>query len=335
VEGSQQLVLARYVIKNWDKIMKAIDQACSYDNEDGLVLQSSLLKMLDYWSFDSKPETLPMYEKVLISIYEIGNSTNICSAESIAEYQATDDLPVAFYEVLFNMFDGVFVGLGMKLPMDKLEKYSATGVAIQSWQLVYLYFWICFCFFIICTIVFMVLIRRHRADVFDFVSIGIRLIVLGVGGALIALVGNEEALYTFLSSPAVLPTCLSLLCLILVLDRLSAAFSNWLLHKSGQPYALEYAEETHPHAGHVEVHEHGGHASDLSHHGPGALEHRKSTAWSIHSDMEPLTSGTEYHGADHSYAMSPLMSPPGVSPPPMGGARPGGYAPVGREHYGP
>jgi hypothetical protein len=334
VEGSQQLVLARYVIKNWEKIAKAIDEACWYNNEDGQTLQDSLLEMLEYWNFEGKAETLPIQEKVLAEIYDIGNATGICSLSNITEYDKTGEVPLAFGQMMFQMFDGVYVGLGMKLPVDKLEKYSASGIAVQSWQLVYLYFWVSFCLFVICTIVFMVLIRRHRADVFDFVSIGIRLVALAVGGALIALIGNDNGLYSFLASPGILPTCLSLLFLILFFDRLSAAFCNWHLRKSGQLYAEEYAEEHHR-GGHGETDEHAVLASGLSHHGSNILDHRKSTAWSVRSDMEPLAGETGYHGAEQGYAMRLLMSPPVVSPPPMGsGSMHGEYAPIGREHYG-
>ncbi|KAF2689558.1 hypothetical protein K458DRAFT_484225 [Lentithecium fluviatile CBS 122367] len=320
VEGSQQLVLARYVIKNWEKIIKGIDQACWYENQDGEKLRDSLLKLLDYWNFESKSETLPLQDKVLAEIYEIGNATGICSPENIADYDATGDVPLPFGQMIFQMFDGVYVGLGMKLPVDKVETYSASGVAIHSWRLVYLYFWVSFCLFVICSIVFLILIRRHRADTFDFVSIGVRFIVLAAGGALIALIANENGLYGFLASPAILPTCLALFFLILFFDRLSAAFCNWHLRKSGEPYAEEYAEEHHHggHGGHEEVLGQAAHASGHSHHNSMVADHRKSTAWSIHSDRVPLTGGTGYHGPEEGYAMTPLMSPPAMNTPPVG-----------------
>ena len=336
VEGGQQLVLARYVIKNWEKISTAIGEACRDRHEDGEVLRDSLLKMLNYWDFGGKYETQSIQAELLVSIYEIGNETGICSPESVAQYHAADEAPEVFSQLLLQMFDGVYIGLGMKLPMDKLEKFTASGIAIQSWQLVYLYFWISFSLFIICTVVFLVLIRRHRTDMFDFVSIGVRLLVLAVGGGLIAFVGDETILYNFLSSPAVLLTCLALLFVILFFDRLSAAYCNRRLKRSGEPYAEEYTEE-HSHAGHVHVDGHAEHASGVAHHDSGNLDHRKSAAWSLNSDTEPLNRGSGYYDPPQSYAMSPLMSNPVVSPPPMEGGhvhRAGGYAPVGHDYHG-
>lgn len=117
--------------------------------------------------------------------------------------------------------------------------------------------------------------------------------------------------------------------LVLFFDKISAAFSNWKLKKSGQPYALEYEE--HGHGGHS--HEH--HESLV----PDHRDHRKSAAWSTYGDEVPLTaSSTAYE--PQSYALSPMMSPPIQSPPasgvtPHGPLSSGGYMPVSHgQHYG-
>lgn len=339
MEGSQQVALARYVIKNWKKIEdSALTQYCATEFLDGAKLRDKLLSLLDYWDFEGKVETYAYQQHVSYYIYEIGNSSQICSQANATDYASTNQWPAAFTNMTIDMFDGVYVGIGMKLPVDKLEKYNPLQIAIKSWRLVYLYYWVSFCTLIACSIVFLLLIRRHRVDAFDFVSIGARLLVLAVGGALIALIANENALYTFLSSPAVLPVCLVLIFLVLCFDKLSATFCNWHLLKSGQPYAKEYDEDHHGH-GHEHEHvEHAQHASGHSHHDSMALDHRKSAAWSMHSDMQPLTAtGTEYYGAEQqSYAMTPLMSPPSLtSPPPAGGHAPGGYMPISNtQNYG-
>jgi hypothetical protein len=175
--------------------------------------------------------------------------------------------------------------------------------------------------------------------VFDFVSIISRIVALVIGAVLISLVASDKALYSFLSSPGVLPTCLCLLFLIIFFDKLSAAFSNWRLRKSGQPYALEHEE--HGHHGHGEG-GHGGHGSVHEHHEslvPDHRDHRKSTAWSMYSDTAPLTGGSTAYDRQ-SYAMSPLMSPPLQSPPiqgvsPAAPHAPGGYMPVSHgQNYG-
>ncbi|KAF1977924.1 hypothetical protein BU23DRAFT_499937 [Bimuria novae-zelandiae CBS 107.79] len=336
VEGSQQVALARYVIKNWAKIDTSIDEYCLQQNLDGAKLRDKLLDLLDYWYFTSKTETYKFQAITEASIWKIGNTTDICAKENVKEFVDKDSIPPLFYDMAIDMFDGVYVGLGMKLPADKLEKQTASEVALKSWKLVYLYYWSSFCMLMLCSIVFLVLIRRHRHDLFDFVSIGSRVAALIIGGVLCALVGNEVGLYQFLGSPAVLPTCLVLIFLVLCFDKLSAVFCNWHLLKSRQPYAKEYEE--HGHHGHGEVNVHAEHASGHSHHNSTLLDKRKSAAWSIHGesmleDTQPLTkhaAGTGYYGSEQeSYAMSPLMSPPITNPPSATGTtHSGGYMPV-------
>ncbi|KAF2116937.1 bacterial low temperature requirement A protein-domain-containing protein [Lophiotrema nucula] len=316
VEGSQQVALARYVLKNYVKIEKSIVDYCYKQNLDGVKLRDSLIKLIEYWQFESKIETYGYTDIVSYYAYLVGNNTGICSKANATEYSNSGEWPVEFYNMTMSMFNGVYQGLGMKLPIDKLEKQDAAEIAIKSWKIVYLYYWTSFCLLITCSIVFLFLIRRHKVDLFDFVSVIARFIALAIGGILIALVASDDALYEFLGSPGVLPTCLALLFLILFFDKLSAIFCNWRLKRSGQPYALEYHEEHHGHDGghgeHGEIHEHG-HSTGHSHHDSMALDHRKSAAWSMYSDTTPLTSATAYPGGD--IAMTPLMSPPRMSPP--------------------
>ncbi|KAK7192472.1 hypothetical protein PSPO01_01180 [Paraphaeosphaeria sporulosa] len=346
VEGSQQVALARYVIKNWSKIDKAIDKYCLAENLDGSKLRDKLFELLDYWYFTSKTETQEFQYITEETIWQIGNTTNICSAANATEYINTGTIPTLFYNMSIDMFNGVYVGLGMKLPADKLEKYTAAEIALKSWRLVYLYYRVSFCILMACSIAFLILIRRHRHDLFDFVSIGSRVMSLIIGAILCVMISNEVALYQFLGSPAVLPVCLCLIFLVLCFDKLSAVFCNWHLLKSGQPYAKEYEEHGHHEHGHGDAHEHAAHASGHAHHDSTILDHRKSAAWSIHPESEdtlPLTkhdahSSTEYYGTDHGgYPMEPLVSPPLLSPPPATGhgSATGGYMPVSNsQNYG-
>lgn len=340
VEGSQQVALARYVLKNWQKIDDSILQYCTVDNLDGGKLRDALLKLLDYWDFEAKYETYAFQELITNYTYVIGNDTGICSPANATSYIDSGVWPDSIAQVIIDMFDGVYIGLGMKLPVDKLEKSYALDIAIKSWKLVYLYYWTSFAVLIGSSIIFLILIRRHKSDLFDWVSIGFRVVVLVIGGALIGLIANKNALYAYLRSWAVLPTCLILLFLILVFDKASAAFCNWQLRRSGQAYAKEYEEHGHGH-GHGEAHEHSAHASGVAL-GPDSMAYdRKSTTWTVVSaDRQPLTQNTEYHGAEHGYAMTP-MSPPLQSPPMqspghvIGGHAPGGYMPVSNtQNYG-
>ncbi|ORX97855.1 hypothetical protein BCR34DRAFT_496585 [Clohesyomyces aquaticus] len=339
VEGSQQVATARYVLKTYQQTEDKIIKYCATDNLDGEALRDTLLKLVDYFELDKKLETAWLVPWAEDEVWKIGNATGICSPEAVSTYE-TGEWPVEFYSLVQTLFDGVYTGLGMKIPVDKLKQIPVVDIAEKSFKTVYMYYWVSFCTLMACSIMFLILIRRHKADVFDFVSIIVRGVALGIGVVLIALIANKDALFRFISSPAVLPTALSLLFLVLFFDRISAAFSNWRTRKSGQPYAKEVHDEHHGHGpNHGESHGAGHGAVGLEEiHDPNEVSWstgRESKHMSVHAaETAPLTANTAYHG-DQAFPMSPLMSPPAQSPPPTTGYTPGGYMPVGGgQHYG-
>lgn len=338
------------------KIDADIITYCQVQNLDGPKLRDALLKLLYYFELDYKSETLQYNYDAAEAIYLIGNQTGICAPGMADTYMAEEGFwPNNIYYVSSNISNGLYVGLGMKLPVGKLKKHEPLGIAVGSWKLVYMYFWSSFCALMLCLIIFLFLIRRHKVDLFDFTSVISRFLVLGVGGALLGLIADPVRLYGALGTPALLPICVVLLFLLLVSDKLSSVFCNWRLRKSGQPYAIE-VEDHHGHGGHEEhthgnIHEHvplKGHA----HHDSVDVhlaDARKSAHYSMYSDTTPLTAtstGYDHGHGQRGYAMEPLMSPPMMSPPLMSpdpttpglGAKPsgpGGYMPVsGGQNYG-
>jgi hypothetical protein len=353
VEGSQQLALARYTIKNINKVEADIIRFCQEQNLDGARLRDALLGVLDYFELDKKLETKDYFYDTTRSIFEIGNATGMCAPGKTDNYFVDYGMwPDNLFYVASNISNGLYIGLGMKLPTTKLKEYQPLGIAVKSWQLVYMYYWSCFCALMLCLIIFLFLIRRHRTDLFDFTSIISRFLVLGVGAALLGLIANENQLYAALGTPALLPICVVLMFLVLVTDKLSSIYCNYRLKKSGQPYALEVQE--HSHGGHEEhthgeAHEHGPlHGHGHGHHESVNLEDaRKSAHYSMYSDTTPLTAAsTEYGGHQEGYPMESLMSPPSMHTPLMSpdpttpglGAKPvgpGGYMPVsGGQNFG-
>ncbi|KAI8934572.1 hypothetical protein NX059_008270 [Plenodomus lindquistii] len=177
----------------------------------------------------------------------------------------------------------------MKIPIDKLDKYSPLEVALQAWRIVYLYYWSCFVTLILCSIVFLVLIKRHKTDIFDYASTVSRCLAVGVGAAMLGLFANKAVLYSALKSPMLLPICVIVLFLILVVDKVTSLWSNSKLQNSGEPYVLEEAEEHGHESGHGEVHEavHHGHASHEP--GGGLADVAKQSRWSTHVHALPMS----------------------------------------------
>ncbi|KAF1359991.1 hypothetical protein EJ07DRAFT_165635 [Lizonia empirigonia] len=294
VEGAQQIAMARYVLKSAARSTADLHKTCS-QNLDRAKLRDALTKMVDYYQFKTKLDTYGYYDDIMISVYNIGNDTGICSPQNVTSY-SDESWPYEFNYIDNAISNGIYSGLGVKLPIEKL-----------NWSLTYLYFWACFCVLILSLIIFLFLIRRHKADVFDYVSIIIRCLVLGAGAASLAVLADTQRLFDLLSSPAILPMAVVLLFIVLCCDKLASHWSNWRLIKSGQPYALELANKN----------------------------HRKSAGWSIHADPIDLsTENTAYsssHYRDSMHGYKGIQSPPldCPSPPPMTpGRAPGGYMAV-------
>lgn len=288
VEGSQQVALARYVLKSVEKGSKGLVDICLKQNLDGKKLQDALYKLTDKYQFNTKLETYNYYYEIVHHIDFIGNATGICSKQNATSYGSTisHDWPEDFWWIDNAIQNGVYSGLGVKMPIKKLEAFKEPiEIAEQSWWLTYMYFWSCFCALILSLIVFLLLIRRHKADVFDFVSIIIRCLVLGTGGAALAILSNRTRLVDILNSPAILPMAVVLMFIVLCSDKLASIWCNWRLVKSGEPYALEYEEEHHHHGGgheeHGEAHMTGDEEHGNVHHGrPKLKSNRSSARWS-------------------------------------------------------
>lgn len=330
--------MARYVLKSVDKGTKQLHDIC-LKNLDGVKLYDELHKLADKFQFTSKLETYFYYDEMKWHIENIGNSTGICSSQNTTSYVETKVWPDDFLWIESAIQNGVYSGLGVKMPIKKLTaEIEPIKIAEDSWWLSYMYFWSCFCALIVSLIVFLFLIRRHKVDAFDFVSVIIRCLVLGAGGAALAVLANRTRLVGLLNSPAILPMAVVLLFIILCSDKLASLWCNWRLVKSGEPYALEYEEEHHHGGGHEEhgeVHMTGDEEHGNVHHGRPELKgHRKSAGWSIHADPVDLAkekTGYAGHHRDSSHGSGGVQTPPlqSPSPPPMTPrAGTGGYMPV-------
>lgn len=308
--------MARYVLKSAAKGSADLHKICS-QNFDGTKLRDALTKMVDYYQFKTKLDTYAYYDDIMISVYSIGNDTNICSQQNVTSY-ISGAWPAEFNYMDNAISNGIYSGLGVKMPIDKLEAYiEPIDIAEKTWFLTYLYFWSCFCVLIISLIVFLFLIRRHKADAFDYVSIVMRCLVLGAGGASLAILSSKQRLFDLLNSPAILPIAVLLLFAVVIADKVTSLWCNARLISSGQPYALEFEEEHHGghDEGHGEVHMTGDVEASKVHYGrPELKAHRKSAGWSVHAD--PVSTG---HHREGSLGVEGLQTPPpqSQSPPPM------------------
>ncbi|KAF2810489.1 uncharacterized protein BDZ99DRAFT_520558 [Mytilinidion resinicola] len=321
VEGSQQIALARYVSLQMLKIDKAFWTYCVKDHLDGQDLATALMEKIEYYQLDKKVDSekyMPFIEEKLDFI---ANATGICSAKNTASFQQTYSAwsyayPEGVVNLLVDTTSALYQSLGVELPeSEALKNLTATEIMFHAWRVIYIYYWSSLTMLILCSLIFMILIRKNKSDFFDWISIIIRALMLGLSACLVAVVANENALYTLISSPVVLPLCLIIIFLILIFDRVSAVFANHRLKKSGAPYANE--DEEHGHEEHD-------HHDELSHH-----DMDKEATVHI-AETSPLTASTAYerpHSIGGMTHMPPaLYSPPVEHAPPMFNSN--GYAPV-------
>lgn len=317
VEGAQQLALARYTLRNANKVTKDIATACA-SGLDGQALKDSLTTLLKYFKLDSKKDTLSYFYDAQNYIDQAANKTGICNGAQIGTEVAPSLWPKELLGLDGAIANGVYSGIGLKQPFDKLQTYKPLDIAEAGWNIAYLYFWSCFTAMIVSLIVFLFLIRRHKADAFDYASIIFRTLIAGVGGAMLGLYANPASVENALNSPVLLPIAVIAMFLICCVDKVTSLWCNSKLKKSGEEFALEKHEE---HEGHGEGHGHGHGSVHETAHDNGSSseldETAKAARWSSHPTI------TEYN--PHGAASPPLPSPGTPQPHAVG---PHGYAPV-------
>ena len=337
VEGAQQIALARYVANGILKLEKSLLQYCVKDHLDGAALRDKLLASIKYFKFDKKLSSLIFLDDIQADVYSIGNTTGICGSGVTGS--SVVDLPDAFMDLYAHTAAAMYSALGTSLPVDK----DVIGVMIESWKLVYRYFWAAFLILIGCFLVVTIMIRTTKVDAFDYMAFFTRGAVVIVAASLLGVSASKDLMYKIMETPYILPVAVILLYLIIFLDRIGATIANWRNKKSGDP--LTGGDHGHGH-GHDHGHgEEGGHDGDpeaadkqslmvsSTPVAPPPMDHRAS--------YNPLGSGMmpNYYAAGTpptAYGPPPHLQP--VSPPVGGvavatGYAPGGYMPVQNTHY--
>jgi hypothetical protein len=250
VEGAQQVALARYVLKSSDNLGDKMIDICLVKGLEGDGLISALSDAVTYYKLDEKAETLAWAGFISEKLDEIGANAGVCSGLSGATF---DDLPNLLLELHHLVTAGIYTALGIKISTDKY--LDAFSVALESWKIVYRYFWTANAILFAVFIIFTILIRRNKFDFFDFTSLLSRLVVLVIVAVFLGLSNNQDRIYNILHTIWVLPVTILLLYLIILLDRLSRWIANRRNRKSGEPLIEDHGDGHDDH-GHDAVVEH-------------------------------------------------------------------------------
>lgn len=255
-EGAQQLALARYVAKSIARFERSVVQYCLIDHLDGEDLVEKLTASVKYLQLDKKLTSLVFLPTITEDIMQIGNATGICGS-SVEGTNNGDwpDLVLIFYK---HTAAALYSSLGLSMPLNE----DVITIMLDSWKLIYRYFWSAFLILVGCFLVVMILIRTTKVDAFDYVALTTRFFVLIAGGVILGLSASPGILYDLLGSPAMLPIAVILLYLIIMLDRLGAYIANRRNANSGDPLIGDvhgHGHHEHGHDGHNQGHGDGHH----------------------------------------------------------------------------
>ncbi len=339
VEGAQQIALARYVANGIVKLEKYLVQACFKDHLDGDALSKQLAYVIKGFALDKKVSSLIFLDEIQLDIYTIGNTTNICGPKVTGSNVL--NLPDAFLSLYYHTAAAMYSALGLSMPVDK----DVIAVMIESWKLVYRYFWSAFLILIGCFLVVTILIRTTKVDAFDYMAFFNRSAMIVVGASLLGLSASKDLLYHMMETPFILPVAVIMLFLIIILDRIGAWIANRRNRKSGDPLT---GANSHGHGG-----DHGGHSGHDDHEAaadkqglmasttPAPQEQpqpqQQQQAWVHRESYNPL--GGAVMPSYYVPNTPPAYGHPAVTPPPVGGTPVavttgyGGYMPVQNGHY--
>jgi hypothetical protein len=285
VEGSQQITLARYVLKSWTKVLNDVSYYCAELGYEGDQLVNVLNETISYFQLDSKVETLGQLYTIDEDLIAVGKEKGMCIPENFVG----DKYPESLIKLEFDVLGGIFQSLGMKLPEGK----DPASVAVRSWKVVYIYYWSSILVLLACLMVCLCLIRKgNKADIFDWFAMIARGLGIAVSVAFLAVAAKFEPLYNLLYTPAIVPTVSSMFFGILLIDYIGRWLSNRRLHRSGV-----VVDDDH---GHVDEHK--------SH---GFADPKKEAHVAIHESDYPMVHNPSVD-SQHSY--SPHYVPGGYMP---------------------
>ncbi|KAE9983220.1 hypothetical protein BLS_009029 [Venturia inaequalis] len=254
VEGAQQMTLAHYTLSTTDNFRDKVADYCSKKHYDGVELRDALMSTLSPYAFEDKPETYQQSQVIFNKVYTLGNTTGVCSVAGLQAQNATNGGFVDYDVLVLDFTGALFAGNGAKIPKELNPTLAASG----AFKIAFQYYWMAFAVVLICSILFLRLVRKSRkADLFDNLGMITR---AGAAVVSIALFGYtfkthngipgtvNNAVSELLGGLTVVPLVTLALLGILSVDQLSRKYCNRKLKRQGlyvEPPAHGYVHEEH------------------------------------------------------------------------------------------
>ncbi|OAL02009.1 hypothetical protein IQ06DRAFT_346610 [Phaeosphaeriaceae sp. SRC1lsM3a] len=236
VEGSQQLAQARYIYHNTRLLISNAYYACVGQHLEGQALASNLTKNIDYFKINESAQGEAALNLVWDQVYFLGNNTGVCS-----EYNTTRSIGSAFGGVPddFTFFFGRAIGaMFQSFNLDIPGEDTTPGVetALNSWKVVYIYFWSAIILLLVCYTITALLAEAdeigHWRNPIRYLGISVlaRTAMIVMAAVLLGVGLREKGYYIWLqeyiASSWVLPTVVLALWIICLSDRVEKMWMN-------------------------------------------------------------------------------------------------------------
>jgi hypothetical protein len=188
-------------------------------------------------------------------IYKLGNTTGVCSASAIEEQVKLNGVSDTFLLVT-DFLGALFQTDGEEV----LKGANAAFSAVSQYTTVYYYFWISLLCVLICSMIFLQLVRKKRkADLFDFVGMITRSLGCIICIVLVSLASreNNDVQGSLLTGPYIVPIAVLILFGVLCGDQFSRVFCTWRLKRQGPFPDGELRGHGHQHEHGERLHEEG------------------------------------------------------------------------------
>ncbi len=242
VEGSQQLAQAYYINAEIYELGAETWWACVGEHLDGQNLTDSLIESVEYFKLDESPQGTLALPYVYQEIYALGNTSGVCSpANSTDLHNKFNGIPMTFAKFLRRAVGAMVEALNIEIPPESAQ-VSAWDIALESWIVVYTYFWSAIILLLGCYTITSLLADRTMDDVngkwwkkFTHWPFRSRLFMLFLAIVMLILGQCKDGfIRDFISSGWVLPAVVLKFFLICSADRLSKVLRRRSKHENNE-----------------------------------------------------------------------------------------------------
>ncbi|KAJ4387474.1 hypothetical protein N0V93_008066 [Gnomoniopsis smithogilvyi] len=249
-EGSQQIAQTRLIIYNISKLMSALQEYCVEEHLDGLELGTKLNDTIASYQLDTKLETKALLDGGIIPEIRLITSPlhhGVCSQANttMGPEMESGGVPMIFNKLTVDIWTAMFSSLGLKLDPKALSTSNPQSIAWGSFETVYVYWWGSLAVLLICYMAFLYMIRRHRADLSDYVGQATRGVMVVVCMGALAVTANQPLLHAMLGKPYLLPAAACILALINFSDKLIRPLANRRILKHDRPVSTYHKTDHH------------------------------------------------------------------------------------------